>query len=174
MDPAKLIGKIKEQVCMEHRSRRNYPNAWAKVADAETNRFYHQDEIDKQLSKKLILQQLSPFEHNNEGDSYFVSPDMHKSLVATCRCGRPRRGTHMAKCLQRSINPYQVGAPPDKSDAHAPSVTGVPRTSNSHIGFVQSTPNYRKLEQSMRYESPTFSMPGPRVTEAPYNVIIIG
>lgn len=41
---------------MEHKSRRNYPRVWSKVAEKETNKFYHQDEIDKQLKDKLSLQ----------------------------------------------------------------------------------------------------------------------
>lgn len=46
----------KEMVRMEHKSRRNYPRVWSKVAEKETNKFYHQDEIDKQLKDKLSLQ----------------------------------------------------------------------------------------------------------------------
>jgi len=43
---------------MEHKSRRNYPQVWTKIAETETNKFYHQDEIDKQLKEKLTLQGL--------------------------------------------------------------------------------------------------------------------
>lgn len=41
---------------MERKSRRNYPHVWKKIADPEMNKFYHQDEIDKQLKEKLTLQ----------------------------------------------------------------------------------------------------------------------
>lgn len=43
-------------VRMERKSRRNYPHVWKKIADAEMNKFYHQDEIDKQLKENLTLQ----------------------------------------------------------------------------------------------------------------------
>lgn len=41
---------------MERKSRRNYPHVWKNIAEQETNKFYHQDEIDKQLKEKLTLQ----------------------------------------------------------------------------------------------------------------------
>ncbi|XP_068148672.1 uncharacterized protein [Drosophila tropicalis] len=181
MDPAKVIGKVKEQVRMEHKSRRNYPKVWSNVADVEKNRFYNQNEIDSQLKDKLKLQDLCPYEHDNKGECYFISSDMHHSLLGTCRCGRPRRGLHMAfKCLQRTISPVY-----DNPKEEAMTLEGVemkkkpqlpvPSTSNSQIGFLgMHSSSYRKLEQSMQYVSPTYSMPGPRVTTAPYNVIIIG
>ncbi|XP_060657946.1 uncharacterized protein LOC132792541 [Drosophila nasuta] len=167
MDPAKLIGKVKEMVRMEHKSRSNYPVVWTKVAEAETNKFYHQDEIDKQLKEKQTLQDVCPYEHDGKGDAHFISPQMHKNLLEICRCGRPRRGIHMGKCLQRAINPHLQQKPGETKEAFV-----VPRTSNSTIGLRSAA--YKKLEQSMQYVSPTYSMPGPRVTAAPYNVIIIG
>ncbi|XP_034482172.1 uncharacterized protein LOC117787689 [Drosophila innubila] len=167
MDPAKFIGKVKEGVRMEHKSRRNYPQVWTKIAETETNKFYHQDEIDKKLKEKLTLQEICPYEHDGKGDTHFISPEMHKNLVEICRCGRPRRGIHMGKCLQRAINP-------DLQDEAGETMNpkSVPRTSNSNIGFRSAA--YKKLEQSMQYVSPTHSMPGPRITAAPYNTIIIG
>ncbi|XP_015043635.1 uncharacterized protein [Drosophila pseudoobscura] len=100
MDPAKVIGKLKEQVRMEHKSRRNYPEVWHQISDNATNRFYHQNEIDSQLKGQLKLQ--------------------------------------------------------------------------ASIGLLGIQTSYRKLEQSMQYVSPTFSMPGPRITAVPYNIIVIG
>lgn len=45
-----------------------------------------------------------PFEYDVEhggGESRFFSKDMYNELVAKCRCGRPRTGTHFLKCLQK-------------------------------------------------------------------------
>ncbi|XP_017842336.1 uncharacterized protein LOC108599788 [Drosophila busckii] len=149
---------------MEHKSRSNYAHVWSKVAELETNRFYHQDELDKQLQAKLSLQDLCAYKHDGKGEAHFISAEMHKNLVETCRCGRPRRGLHMGKCLQRQA---------EETAANAEEIPfTVPATSNSLIGH--RTASYRKLEQSMQYVSPTASMPGPRVTGEPYNVIIIG
>ncbi|KAH8297687.1 hypothetical protein KR054_005660, partial [Drosophila jambulina] len=169
----------KEQVRMEHKARRSYPKVWAQVADKDTNRFYHQDEIDSHLRDQLKLQALCPIQHNNEGESRFVSPEMYKNLLAVCRCGRSRQGAHMGKCLQRTLSPdYTRTATEGKSqreaDQRGEDEQNVPRTSNSSIGFLAFATNYRKLERSMQYVSPAYSMTGPRITAVPYNNIIIG
>ncbi|XP_017127220.2 uncharacterized protein LOC108145990 [Drosophila elegans] len=185
MEPAKVIGKLKEQVRMEHKSRRSFPKVWTQVSDKQINKFYHQNEIDSQLTDRLKLQELCPILHNNQGESSFVSPEMYKNLVAVCRCGRSRRSLHMGKCLQRTLSPdfersMNPKSPQDSNSQgavpinNAPEPISVPRTSNSSIGFVGISKNYKKLERSMQYVSPTYSMPGPRVTTVPYNNIIIG
>ncbi|XP_017028749.1 uncharacterized protein [Drosophila kikkawai] len=179
MDPAKVIGKLKEQVRMEHKARRNYPKVWAQVAGQKTNSFYHQAEIDSHLGDQLKLQGLCPIQHNNEGESRFVSPEMYQNLLSVCRCGRTRQGAHMGKCLQRTLSPdyTQSSATRDTDqpggDQGSP-LQNVPRTSNSSIGFLAFTTDYRKLERSMQYVSPAYSMAGPRITAVPYNNIIIG
>ncbi|BFF99782.1 uncharacterized protein DMAD_07605 [Drosophila madeirensis] len=186
MDPVKVIGKVKEQVRMGNKWRRNYPEVWNGISDNDTNKFYHQNDIDSQLKGKLQLQDLCPFVHENKGESQFVSPEMHSRLLARCRCGRFRQGSHMGKCLQRTVSPdydfaqsspkhseVKTGEPAE--NAHATKIpVNVPRTSNSSIGLLGIQTSYRKLEQSMQYVSPTFSMTGPRITAVPYNIIIIG
>ncbi|KAH8232719.1 hypothetical protein KR038_001674, partial [Drosophila bunnanda] len=174
----------KEQVRMEHKARRSYPKVWAQIADKNTNCFYHQGEIDSHLRDQLKLQGLCPILHNNEGESRFVSPEMHKNLLAVCRCGRSRQGAHMGKCLQRTLSPdytrtatygkTQKAADKRGGDDGSSKEQNVPRTSNSSIGFLAFATNYRKLERSMQYVSPAYSMVGPRITAVPYNNIIIG
>ncbi|KAH8379725.1 hypothetical protein KR009_006818, partial [Drosophila setifemur] len=169
----------KEQVRMEHKARRSYPKVWTQISDKDTNKFYHQNEIDAQLKDQLKLKDLCPNEHNNRGESCFVSPEMYKNLLAVCRCGRSRKGLHMGKCLQRTVSPdYEmssmVDASANKKVDIPPKPRNVPRTSNSNIGFLNVSTNYRKLERSMQYVSPAYSMPGPRITTVPYNTIIIG
>lgn len=126
-------------------------------------------------------------EPDNKAQSHFISAEMQKNLLDICRCGRPRRGIHLSKCLQRALNTTL-----QSEEAGMQGVNKMPQTSNckfsalrnfitcclydslflAYIGF--KTAPYQKLEQSMQYLSPTISMPGPRITAAPYNAIIIG
>ncbi|EDW64390.1 uncharacterized protein [Drosophila virilis] len=168
MDPTKLVGRVKELVRIEHKSRRNYPHIWNGIAASETNKFYHPDELEKQLEEKLKILE----ESESQCKSRFISPEMQKNLLEKCRCGRPRRGMHMGKCLQRALNTTSSDQNMQAEEAESKHPTNMPQTSNSLIGF--KTAPYQKLEQSMRYLSPTSSMPGPRITSAPYNVIFIG
>ncbi|KMY96604.1 uncharacterized protein LOC6736216 [Drosophila simulans] len=175
MEPAKVIGKLKEQVRMEHNSRRSFPKAWSGISDKQTNKFYHQSEINSQLSNQLKLKDLCPFVHNKQGESQFVSPEMYKPLLAVCRCGRTRESLHMGKCLQRALSPdYKQAMVLNGTDAWNGEPLNVPSTSSSTIGFVGISKNYLKLERSMQYVSPAFSMPGPRIAAVPYYNIIIG
>lgn len=41
------------------------------------------------------------YDDRGTGESRFVSKDMYSELLAKCRCGRPRAGTHLIKCLQK-------------------------------------------------------------------------
>jgi len=40
---------------MEHNSRRSFPKAWSEISGKQTNKFYHQSEINSQLSNQLKL-----------------------------------------------------------------------------------------------------------------------
>lgn len=47
----------------------------------------------------------------------------------------------------------------------------------SYLGFVgwhSKTPIYKQWEESIKYKSPIYDMPGERITTTPYNAIIIG
>ncbi|XP_037933989.1 uncharacterized protein LOC119668822 [Teleopsis dalmanni] len=106
---------------------------------------------------------------------------MYNSLIAKCRCGRPRTGVHVVKCLQKAINGQQNLD--DNKQQNTETKTGaidgsnlkVPPTSNAAIGWSNGQEmRYKKWEQSMKYISPVFTMEGPRITATPYNVLIIG
>ncbi|XP_030080533.1 uncharacterized protein LOC111596271 isoform X2 [Drosophila hydei] len=162
MDPTKLVGRVKEAVRIEHKARSNFSRVWNGIGSSSNNKFYHQDELENQLMEKLHTP-----EPDNKAQSHFISAEMQKNLLDICRCGRPRRGIHLSKCLQRALNTTL-----QSEEAGMQGVNKMPQTSNSYIGF--KTAPYQKLEQSMQYLSPTISMPGPRITAAPYNAIIIG
>ncbi|XP_017066326.1 uncharacterized protein LOC108104655 isoform X2 [Drosophila eugracilis] len=132
MEPAKVIGKLKEQVRMEHKSRRSYPQVWSQISDKQTNKFYHQNDISNKLNDQLKLKDLCPFLHNNKGESCFLSPEMFKNLLGVCRCGRSRQGHHIGKCLQRALSPdYERTMIPKNAQSGAASKPLiVPCTSN--------------------------------------------
>lgn len=154
------------------------------------------------LNSECFLIDVCPFVYANEGDSYFVSPEMYQALVAVCRCGRPRRGLHLLKCLQNQKN--KCATSKQQKDIDNPKehriFNKLPETTNGWLkmqfylfkisakttlytfaGFVGYTqqqqaqqPSYKKWEDSMKYRSPQYDMPGQRITATSYNTIIIG
>lgn len=48
-----------------------------------------------------MLAEQCPYQYTGHGDSYFVSKDMYNTLLATCRCGRPKSNLHLIKCFQK-------------------------------------------------------------------------
>ncbi|KAI8120906.1 hypothetical protein CVS40_8004 [Lucilia cuprina] len=172
-DPVKNIGKIKEQIETEYKSRRNYPKKWSRFYDETPwNEMYNQTEINNKL-KTDLKDQTCPFNYSNEGDSYFVSPEMHKSLVAVCRCGRPRSGLHLIKCLQTQQNKYLLNDANLNPDEKKISINKLPETSSGFVGWQSKQPSYKQWENSMKYISPMYDMPGEKITATPYNAIII-
>lgn len=45
-----------------------------------------------------------PYEYTGHGQSYFLSKGMYESLMAVCRCGRPKTDGHILKCLQKVVS----------------------------------------------------------------------
>ncbi|EDW49897.1 GM14292 [Drosophila sechellia] len=122
---------------MEHNSRRSFPKAWSGISGKQTNKFYHQSEINSELSNQLKLKDLCPFVHNNQGESQFVSPEMYKPLQAVCRCGRTRESLHMGKCLQRALSPdYKQAMVLNGTDAWNGEPLNVPSTSSLYVKFL--------------------------------------
>lgn len=54
---------------------------------------------------------------------------MHKSLVAMCRCGRPRSDLHLLKCLQNERNKYLTDATSETNEGNK-NFSKLPETSN--------------------------------------------
>lgn len=73
------------------------------------------------------------------GESYFVSDKMYSSMNV-CRCGRKKEGTHLIKCLQKSVIKYSDGqvstgsTPTGDKEEQKPNI---PRTSNEIFGFFR-------------------------------------
>ncbi|KAM7355948.1 uncharacterized protein ACRADG_001853 [Cochliomyia hominivorax] len=175
MEPVKNIGKFKEQIEMEYKSRRLYPRKWSPFYESTLwKEIYNQNEINKKL--KTEVKDQNPLKYSNEDDSYFPSPEMHKSLISLCRCGRSRSDLHLLKCLQNQQNKYLLKATDDKHEEgeEEKSLKKVPETSNGFVGWQTRSPSYRQWENSMKYISPIYDMPGEKITAIPYNAIIIG
>lgn len=110
----------------------------------------------------------------NGGESYFVSDKMFDSMNV-CRCGRKKEGTHLIKCLQKSIIKYSdgqvsTGSSPvggDKDELKP----NIPRTSNEIFGFFHS--KYVNLERSTFYVTPKANL-RHKITDQIYESIIIG
>lgn len=80
---------------MERKSRRNYPHVWTKVAEKETNKFYHQDEIDKQLKEKLCLQGMQ-----SVGEFAVILNWIFQSSVLMNMMVRGTRSLYRRKCIR--------------------------------------------------------------------------
>ncbi|KAL5290885.1 hypothetical protein ACFFRR_010339 [Megaselia abdita] len=102
-DPAKQMGKIREQNERENIARRRYQHKWGKLADKDMNRFYNQNYINEMMGKfeDSENEKTNPFSYTGSGESFFITKDLYESLVATCRCGRPKTRGHVVKCLQK-------------------------------------------------------------------------
>jgi hypothetical protein len=119
----------KEQVEAEYKVRRDFPRKWGIHADSKINQRYDLQKIHKDLNERAkhlgmhacrlfnfvnvrnvtvagVPENSGPYNYSGHGESYFVSKDMYKSLLGTCRCGRKKSGIHIVKCLQKPKNDY--------------------------------------------------------------------
>lgn len=96
----------REQTERENIARRRYQQKWGKLAEKDMNRFYNQNYINEMMDKfenseNKRTPNENPSSYTGSGESFFITKDMYESLVATCRCGRPKTGGHVVKCLQK-------------------------------------------------------------------------
>uniref|UniRef100_A0A1B0CK99 Uncharacterized protein n=1 Tax=Lutzomyia longipalpis TaxID=7200 RepID=A0A1B0CK99_LUTLO len=102
MEPINRDGKIREQVELEDRMRREYKRKWGMLAKKSTNEFYSPGHINREFRERFKKEtEIYPYEYTGSGDSFFVSKDMYDNLVKICRCGREKTEGHVLKCLQR-------------------------------------------------------------------------
>ncbi|XP_061395846.1 uncharacterized protein LOC133331466 [Musca vetustissima] len=118
---------------------------------------------------------LEPYRYTKEGDGHFLSPGMYNSLLARCRCGRPHSDVHLLRCLQKEQSKYLKDAKNlQQVDDNKLEHVELPKTSNAFVGWHTKQPIYKQWEESIKYKSPIYDMPGERITDTPYNAIIIG
>ena len=73
------------------------------------NEFYSTKKNNVKLKEYQLNKGKNPelFQYTGEGESFFLSPQMFKNLLATCRCGRNKTNTHGLKCLRKTKNHYE-------------------------------------------------------------------
>ncbi|XP_055703030.1 uncharacterized protein LOC129801751 isoform X2 [Phlebotomus papatasi] len=181
MEPIHRDGKIREQVELEDRMRREYGIKWGMLAEKATNEFYNPGKINAEFRERFKKDtETFPYDYTGSGDSFFISKDMYNALVKICRCGRQKTEGHVLKCLQRVkakyIEDVQVTEAEDRKDLKAQSTSNflrrLPPTSAGVVGWPQHT--YQQWESSTKYISPRYTMPGPRIQDQPYGSIFIG
>ncbi|XP_019890774.2 uncharacterized protein LOC101887438 [Musca domestica] len=173
-DPQKYDGKVKEQVDMEFKARRNYPRKWLKFYnETPWQDMYNPDKLSKQIKEQMKTKDLNPYKYTSEGDGHFVSPGMYNSLLAKCRCGRPHSDVHLLRCLQKEQSKYLENGNTQLENDKKEHLE-LPKTSNAFVGWHTKQPIYKQWEESIKYKSPIYDMPGERITTTPYNAIIIG
>ncbi|XP_055687184.1 uncharacterized protein LOC129792301 [Lutzomyia longipalpis] len=183
MEPINRDGKIREQVELEDRMRREYKRKWGMLAKKSTNEFYSPGHINREFRERFKKEtEIYPYEYTGSGDSFFVSKDMYDNLVKICRCGREKTEGHVLKCLQRVkakyIEDIQASGSDERNESQKQTTTTsnflrrLPPTSAGIVGWPQHT--YQQWEKSTKYISPRYTMPGPRIQDQPYGSIFIG
>ncbi|EDO63783.1 AGAP006033-PA [Anopheles gambiae str. PEST] len=109
LEPIVRDGKIREQIELESKGRREYRKKWGYITQPATTEFYDLKRNNQKLREiqQARNQNVSLREYDGHGESFFVSKQMFKTLLDTCRCGRKRTNTHALKCLQKPKNTYE-------------------------------------------------------------------
>lgn len=99
----------REQIELESKGRREYRKKWGYITQPATTEFYDLKRNNQKLREiqQARNQNVSLREYDGHGESFFVSKQMFKTLLDTCRCGRKRTNTHALKCLQKPKNTYE-------------------------------------------------------------------
>uniref|UniRef100_A0A182TZB0 SH3 domain-containing protein n=1 Tax=Anopheles melas TaxID=34690 RepID=A0A182TZB0_9DIPT len=107
--PAEAAGHGREQIELESKGRREYRKKWGYITQPATTEFYDLKRNNQKLREiqQARNQNVSLREYDGHGESFFVSKQMFKTLLDTCRCGRKRTNTHALKCLQKPKNTYE-------------------------------------------------------------------
>ncbi|XP_052897774.1 uncharacterized protein LOC128304608 [Anopheles moucheti] len=109
LEPIVRDGKIREQIELESKGRREYLKKWGYITQPETTEYYDLKRNNQKLREiqQARQQNVNLREYDGHGESFFVSKQMFKTLLDTCRCGRKRTNTHALKCLQKPKNTYE-------------------------------------------------------------------
>ncbi|XP_053687140.1 uncharacterized protein LOC128736676 [Sabethes cyaneus] len=190
MEPIVRDGKIREQIELENKVRREYPKKWGFITQPETTDYMNLRKNNQRL-KDLHQQKgekITIREYDGHGESYFLSRQMFKTLLDTCRCGRKKvANMHALKCLEKPKTVYEKTDDEEeeedtkkdqvkkekleeKSTSYIPKV---PTLSSGMYGWPQN--RFVEMERTTYYISPRYTMPGyPIVDCHPYHNIILG
>ncbi|XP_055529738.1 uncharacterized protein LOC129721324 [Wyeomyia smithii] len=189
MEPIVRDGKIREQIELENKVRREYPKKWGFITQPEVTEYMNLKknnqrlkEIQQQKGQKVNLR-----EYDGHGESYFLSKQMFKTLLDTCRCGRKKvANVHALKCLEKPKSIYEKTddeeeeeakqEPAKKDDSGENNTSYIPKVpvlSSGMYGWPQN--RFVAMERTTYYISPRYTMPGyPIVDCQPYHNIILG
>ncbi|EDS34200.1 conserved hypothetical protein [Culex quinquefasciatus] len=176
MEPVVRDGKIREQIELESKVRQEYQKKWGFINQPRMTEYFDLKKNNQRL--KELHQQL-----------VFVSRQMFKTLLDTCRCGRKKvTNSHALKCLQKSKSTYEktddeeedeegdakkVETADTASDKSTNYIPKVPPVSSGMYGWPQN--RFVAMEKTTYYISPRYTMPGhPIVDSHPYSAIILG
>ncbi|XP_058830083.1 uncharacterized protein LOC131689188 [Topomyia yanbarensis] len=188
MEPIVRDGKIREQIELENKVRREYQKKWGFMTRPEATDYLNLKKNNQRVKELYQSQQqkINMHEYNGHGESFFVSNQMFKSLLDTCRCGRKKvTNMHALKCLEKPKSTYektddeneeseqlfkQKDASNDKNNSYIPKV---PTLSSGMYGWPKN--RFVAMERTTYYISPRYTMPGhPIVDCQPYSNIILG
>ncbi|XP_055621032.1 uncharacterized protein LOC129765159 [Toxorhynchites rutilus septentrionalis] len=190
IEPIVRDGKIREQIDLENKVRREYQKKWGFINQPEMTDYLNLKKNNQRLKEKHLQQnkKVNLHEYDGHGESYFVSKQMFKSLLDTCRCGRKKVATmHALKCLQKPKSTYektddeeeaeeddQKAKAKDTQDANGSNyIPKVPVLSSGMYGWPRN--RFVAMERTTYYISPRYTMPGNAIVDCqPYNNIILG
>ncbi|KFB44966.1 AGAP006033-PA-like protein [Anopheles sinensis] len=197
LEPIVRDGKIREQIELESKGRREYRKKWGYITQPETTEFYDLKRNNQKLRElqKGRHQNINLREYDGHGDSFFVSRQMFKTLLETCRCGRKRTNTHALKCLQKPKNTYEKTDDEEEeeeelerqrkvvegrretsgtSGSTRSGADGKEKTVSSYIPKVPPLSSgmygwpqnrFVAMERTTYYISPRYTMPGHRIVD---------
>ncbi|XP_058465886.1 uncharacterized protein LOC131439186 [Malaya genurostris] len=188
MEPIVRDGKIREQIELENKVRREYQKKWGFMIEPKTTEHLNLKRNNQRL-KELYQsqgQKINMHEYNGHGESYFVSKQMFKHLLDTCRCGRKKvTNMHALKCLEKPKSTYEKTDDEDEEDEHETEqknvnndkigsyIPEVPTLSSGMYGWPKN--RFVAMERTTYYISPRYTMPGNRIVDCqPYSNIILG
>lgn len=152
----------------EIKARREFDRKWKFMKDEKINEFYSKSYLDEKVIEK-VGRADEMTDETRGGNAYFVSPVMHEAMK-NCRCGRKLEGSHLIKCLQKSLIKYsETDGDEIHHDNERPPY--IPLTSNALAGFYQA--KYWNLERSTNHVTPKRFLKH-KITDQIYNNIIIG
>uniref|UniRef100_A0A336K2I0 CSON012014 protein n=1 Tax=Culicoides sonorensis TaxID=179676 RepID=A0A336K2I0_CULSO len=162
-----VVGKIGEQIELENKSRSKYKQRWGEVIVSD---FYSSNRVNERVREVFEIEKrpVSPFQYRNQGESYFLSPEMYEAYMVKCRCGQKKSGVHLVNCLKKCS---QSSLDKDKEITQI-KLPPLPLKSSEMIGLKH---NYLTWERSTFYVSPKCYVPKQaKVGYRLFNHIILG
>lgn len=89
--------------------------------------------LNNELKNMTKPDNNTPYKYTNHGDSYFVSKNMYKVLMETCRCGREKTNGHILKCLQKQTESHMIKRDDNENNNCNIDIEKMPPTSSGKL-----------------------------------------